>query len=143
MTSTFRLICNDTPTPAGAVACLLVDEPLTVRVDFGEPGDVALAAEPLEAARAPEHAELVVTGSSVTGFTKPGAYQLKVTFVTGQFRWLDVFVFEARCLELVSAERPLAERRQVLRNLAQDPARRVGTFASLTGAGLNLAPFGA
>jgi hypothetical protein len=150
MSNTFRVICNSDPLPAVAVACLLVDEPLSVRVDFGEPGDVALAASsPLVATAAPEGAELVVNGATVTGFSKPGAYKLKCTFATGQFRWLDVFVFEPRCLDLVpvavmgrSSGRNTTERRRVLRALAQDPSRKDGTFAALTSGGLNLAQFG-
>lgn len=151
MSHTFRVLCNDAPTPAGAVACLLVDEPLTVRVDFGEPGDIALAgASPLSTNITPDGAELVVDHTTVTGFSKPGAYKLKCSFATGQFRWLDVFVFEPRCLDLVPANvagrsdgRNPTECRRVLRALAQDAAsRKDGTFAALTGGGLNLAQFG-
>ena len=148
--STFRILCNDTSTPAGAVCALIVGEPLTVRVDLGEPGDVVLAAIPLEAKSAPEGAELTIASGTVSGFSKPGAYQLKCTFATGQFRWLDVFVFEPRALDLVpeytsgsSAARTQTERRRVLRALAQDAAARAdGTWAGLTGGNLNLANYG-
>ena len=150
--STFRVICNGDPTPAAGVACLLVGESLQVRVDFGEPGDVALAASsPVIAHRAPDGASVAVDGTTATGFTKPGAYLLKVTFITGQYRWLDVFVFEPRCLDLVSPNvggrsSPLStiERRRVLRSLAQDAAkRRDGTFAALTTDPLvSLEPYG-
>jgi|GEM_PF-4870785 len=101
--STFRIICNDDLTPAGIVAALLVGEMLTVRVDFGEAGDIALASSPLEAGAAPNGAEVTIDGATVVGFSMPGLYRFKISFATGQWRWLDVFVFESRVLDLVPA----------------------------------------
>jgi hypothetical protein len=147
---TFRLLCNNDVTGAGAVAALLVGESLEVRVDFGEPGDLALAStDPVVLGTVPEGATVTISGGLVTGFTKPGLYKFKCTFVTGQFRWLEVFVFEARVLDLVpqtssgsSSDRSPAERRRVIRALAQHPQRADGTWAALTGGGLNIAMFG-
>lgn len=103
--------------------------------------------------RAPDGASPTVTDGILSGFSKPGEYRFKVQFLSGRWRWIDVFCFEPSVLDLVPAMqssgsstlRSEHERRMVLRSLAQSRTERAdGTKLGITANDrLNLAVHGA
>lgn len=119
-------------------------------LELRQAGDLFAASSPITLQKAPDGATPTIDGRTLSGFSEPGLYRFKVAFANDLWRWVDVFVFEPTVLDLVdSAQSGLstrsdAERRLVLRGLAQHPTERCdGSRKAITERGVNLGVFGA